>query len=237
MLMTGFSGTQSREYFSALASELQHEPGRIHGVAARRGELDQLVNTACEFARGVRLLELACGIGFWTRHFARVANSVHATDLVPEAVAIARTQVTASNVRFGIQDAGQVSLETANYDKVFAGFLVSHIPRGYLRPFFGQLNEVLQPGTGVMLVDNAHADRTLRPIHSIDAEGNTYERRQLRSVGSEFRILKNYYSDAELVSAAACGSIDMKVERSRYYWLLMYTVGPANNLQKCQFHP
>ena len=213
---------QSREYFAALASELQHEPGRVHGVAARRDELEQLVDTACTFARGARLLELACGIGFWTRHFAGVATSVHATDVEPEAVAIARTRVTAPNVRFDIQDATLLDLSTTGYDKVFAGFLVSHVPRAHLRPLFERLNGSLQPGTAVMLVDNALADRTLRPIHSVDAEENTYERRRLRSGGSEFPVLKNYYSDAEIVRAAAFGGADIAIERGRYYWSLVY---------------
>lgn len=115
--MTDVPSPQSREYFAALASELQHEPGRVHGVASRRDELEQLVDTACTFAHGTRLLELACGIGFWTRHFAGVATSVHATDLEPEAVVIARTRVTAPNVRFDIQDATLLDLSTTGYDK------------------------------------------------------------------------------------------------------------------------
>ena len=117
----------------------------------------------------------------------------------------------------------QLNLSTTGYDKVFAGFLVSHVPRADLRPFFKRLNGSLQPGTPVMLVDNALADRTLRPIHSVDAEGNTYERRSLRSGGSEFCVLKNYYSHAEIVNAVAIGGADVSLERSQHYWSLIYT--------------
>ena len=228
--MTGIACLQSGEYFSALASELQQEPSRIHGVAARQTELGLLVDKARKFAFETRLLELACGVGFWTRHFASVATLVHATDLEPRAVAIARVQVPAPNVRFDVQDAAHLDLETSSYDKVFAGFLISHILRGHLRSFFERLNAALQPGTTVMLVDNALADRTLRPIHSIDAEGNTYERRSLRRNCPEFRVLKNYYSDSELAKAVAAGSMNMMIERGHYYWLIMYVVAYPNSI-------
>ena len=73
-------------YYSARApeyEEIYERPERQRDLVRLRRILTDL--TSCE-----RVLELACGTGFWTRVMARSASAVHAVDASYESVEIAR---------------------------------------------------------------------------------------------------------------------------------------------------
>ena len=63
-------------------------------------------NNGCEERfSNARVLEVACGTGYWTRDLAAVAAFVTAADLTPETLAIAKRRVATTNVEFVIGDA------------------------------------------------------------------------------------------------------------------------------------
>ena len=47
---------------------------------------------------GARVLEIACGTGYWTQFIASVARHVTALDAAPETLAIAEARVPGTNV-------------------------------------------------------------------------------------------------------------------------------------------
>lgn len=209
------------QYYAALATELEHEPWRMHGVAARQRELDALTQDCVDFAAGSRVLEIACGVGFWTKRIASSAVDVCATDISEATIRVARRRVDMPNVRFAIQDARNLGATAFACDRVFGGFFLSHLRRQSLPGFFAGLHRQLRPATAVLFFDNAIADRTLRTVHSIDAAGNTFEWRSLRS--GWYRVLKNCLSDEELKVALQGHAIHVKIARGEFYWALSYS--------------
>ena len=54
---------------------------------------------------GMRVLELGCGTGYFTRELARSGADVIAVDVSPELLEIAKANCSAPNVRYEIQNA------------------------------------------------------------------------------------------------------------------------------------
>ena len=58
---------------------------------------------------GMRVLELGCGTGYFTRELARSRADVIAIDVSPELLEIAKANCSTPNVRYEIQDASALS--------------------------------------------------------------------------------------------------------------------------------
>src|SRR5919108_840112 len=72
-----------------------------------------------------RVLELACGTGWWTERLARHAHELVAIDASPEAIEIARRR--APSVRYVVADLFEWE-PSERYDVVFFSFWISHVP-------------------------------------------------------------------------------------------------------------
>ena len=78
---------------------------RIYAKPERQDELRALEAALPALFEGRRVLEIACGTGWWTPHGAQRAAAWLATDLNPETMAIARTKPLPACVRFATVDA------------------------------------------------------------------------------------------------------------------------------------
>jgi SAM-dependent methyltransferase len=151
-------------------------------------ELAQLGEEIEAFARGRRILELACGTGHWTQFAARTARSVLATDASEPMLTRARARGLPSNVEIARADAFAPPM--GPFDGVFAVFWLSHVPRARLHEFLGKL-----PAGEHLFVDNQDVREGIARTNG--PEPDRYKRRRLRD-GSEHRILKNYFTPDEL---------------------------------------
>lgn len=70
---------------------------------------------------GRRVLELACGTGYWTQFIAAVAARIVAIDAAPETLEIARKRVHQSEVSFLLGDAYRVSSAVGKFDAAMLG--------------------------------------------------------------------------------------------------------------------
>jgi demethylmenaquinone methyltransferase/2-methoxy-6-polyprenyl-1,4-benzoquinol methylase len=77
-------------------------------------------------ARG-RVLELAGGTGFWTRHLARTAEELVVVDASPETLELNRQRVRRPDVRYIVADLFNWQAD-ATYDVVAFTFWLSHVP-------------------------------------------------------------------------------------------------------------
>src|SRR5262249_59774863 len=102
------------------------------------------------------VLEIACGTGLWTGALAAAATAVTAIDAAPEAVDIARSRVTAANVRFEVADVFSWTA-AARFDTVFFAAWLSHVPAGRVEQFWRQLRG-LAAGRGRGLVGDERPD-------------------------------------------------------------------------------
>jgi SAM-dependent methyltransferase len=146
--------------------------------------------------RGLDVLEIACGTGYWTAVIATAARSVVAIDLDPVMVAVAERRLAgAANVRCVVADAYSLEGVGGPFNAAFAHWWWSHVPKSRLRPFLTTLHTRLTPGAFVLFADQLpYAWKARRH----DAEGNILEARTLRS-GAVFEIVKNFPTEPEVV--------------------------------------
>ncbi len=167
---------------------------------------------------GRRVLEVACGTGYWTRLIAEHASSVTACDLSEEVLTLARARQADGRVTFARGDAFAPDEVPGAFDAAFAGFLVSHIRRAELERLLGGLIRRLEPGGRIVLVENRYVEGSNWPITRTDADGNTFQRRRLND-GSEHEVLKNFFSPDELRDVIlAAGGRGPEVTELKHYW-------------------
>ena len=191
----------------------------IYAKPERQADLAILRKQIPERLGGGRILEVACGTGYWTEVIARSAASVTATDLAEEPMQIARAKVYGrGNVVFQTADAYALSEALGRFDAAFAGFWWSHVPRERVADFVRSLHARLEPGAPVLLLDNRSVEGHSTPLVASDAAGNTYQDRRLAD-GSVTRIVKNFPTGDEL---RRCLERDLVYQELDYYWLAEY---------------
>jgi SAM-dependent methyltransferase len=200
------------EYYRRRAGEYE----AIYAKPERQEDLAHLKRVIPQRLRGRRVLEVACGTGYWTAGIAAAAASVTATDLADEPMQIARNKTYPENkVLFRKEDAYRLPADLGRFDGAFVGFLWSHVPRERLGEFVASLYARLDAGARVLIVDNTYVGGASTPLSAPDAAGNTYQERALAD-GSRFRVLKNFPAAGEL-EAHLPGAVS--VTTLKYYWL------------------
>ncbi len=209
---------------AAIYERVFHKPERQADLRAIEAWLPSA------FARR-RVLEIACGTGWWTPHAARDCTHWLATDLNPQTMAVARAKVMPRDtqgrckVEFATADAYDLTstLRGRRFEAAFAGFWWSHIPLLRLRPWLDQLHALLEPGARVVMLDNAFVQTSSTPIHRRDAEGNGYQLRTLDD-GSTHEVVKNFPTRSEAITALGPRARDATWMQLTYYWTLSYTL-------------
>jgi len=211
-------------YYARRAREYE----RIYELPERQADLARLREVLVAFGGGRRLLEVACGTGYWTEVVAPAAASVLATDSVEEVLALARQKgLASSRVSFACADAFDLEAVQGDFDGAFAAFWWSHVRRGNLAEFLGKLHRRLGAGAGVLFFDNRFVVDSSTPVARADETGDTYQERVLAD-GTRFEVLKNFPS-AEEVRTQIVGSSGEAVEvhELEYFWHATYRVGDA----------
>jgi demethylmenaquinone methyltransferase/2-methoxy-6-polyprenyl-1,4-benzoquinol methylase len=207
-------------YYAARASEYD----LVYQKPERQADLARLQSWLPPWFAGLRVLEIACGTGYWTQFIAPQAKEMVALDAAPETMAIARPRVAGHRVEFVQGDAYQIPPELGQFDAAFAGFWFSHIPKSRQREFLLGLKARLQPGAGIVLIDNLFVPGSSSPISETDAEGNTWQLRPLAD-GSTHRVLKNFPDEVELKELVADVGQAPEYTNFGYFWALRFVVG------------
>ncbi len=206
------------DYYRRRAREYE----AIYAKPERQTDLAFLKKYLPERLAGRRVLEVACGTGYWTVLVARTAASIVAVDAAEEPMRIAMSKDYGErNVRFELTDAYALPAELGRFDGALAAFWWSHIPLSRIAGFLASLQARLTPGARVVLVDNRYVEGSSTPISEHDAGGNTYQLRRLAD-GSDNRVLKNFPTEAELRAALAPHACEFSYRALEYYWLIEY---------------
>jgi len=205
-------------YYAARAPEYD----AIYRKPERQKDLRAIEQWLPSRLAGARVLEIACGTGYWTQFIAPVAQHVTALDAAPETLAIAKARVPGSNVEFVVGDAYDPP-RGGSHDAAFAGFWFSHVPRARQRAFLAALNAALRPGARVVMLDNRYVEGSSTPVTEHDADGNGYQARKLAD-GSTHRVLKNFPTEAELRLLVADLGEHPAFTVWDYYWAFEYVV-------------
>lgn len=207
-------------YYAARAAEYE----RIYALPAWQRDLGALRALVASTFRDRRVLEIACGTGYWTAEVARVARSVHAEDVNAEPLALARARALGpATVTFARADAYRMPREPAGFDGGLAALWLSHVDRARMEAFLRAFHARLLPDAVVVMFDERPYATRPAPTARVDAAGNRYEPRRLAS-GARYEIVKNWYAAAELEALLAPWGRDVAHRELDCFWTLTYRV-------------
>jgi SAM-dependent methyltransferase len=212
-------------YYERRAAEYE----KIYDKPERQADLARLRADLPPLFKGERVLEIACGTGYWTPLIAAQAQSVLAVDAVEDVLAIARAkEYPSSNVRFEQVDAYALPAWPEKFSACFAGFWWSHVPLAKLDSFLSNLHQRLEPGARVVFLDNRYVEGSSTPISRRDADGS-YQLRRLAD-GSGHEVLKNFPDAAEMQSHLAPYATEIRFQPYEYYWVATYRIMTGTTL-------
>jgi len=205
-------------YYAQRAAEYE----RIYAKPERQADLAALRARIGKMFAGRRVLELACGTGYWTEVIAAGAAQVTAVDINEEVLQISRTRRYPENrVNFVAGDCYAPPDLGHVHDALFAGFWWSHVPLERMETFMKSATRSVAPGALIVFLDNRYVAGSSTPVSRRDAEGNSYQSRKLDD-GSSHEVLKNFPAEGELIQRASRHGWGANVDLLEHYWLLSW---------------
>ncbi|HEX5437735.1 MAG TPA: class I SAM-dependent methyltransferase [Gemmatimonadaceae bacterium] len=148
-----------------------------------------------------RVLELACGTGWWTEQLMRHADTLTAVDASPEVLALNAERVRSDRVRYVCTDLFAWQPD-ALYDVVFFSFWLSHVPPDRFERFWQLVAASMAPGGRVFLIDSLRTGYSTATNHTLPAAGEVTALRRLND-DREFHVYKIFYQPDELAARLA----------------------------------
>ncbi len=216
--------TESRRlrcYYDQRAAE--YESIYQRGDPIRQAEQSGIAETCRTAFRCRRVLEVACGTGYWTAAYADVASCVLAFDTSLSALEIARAKdMPAGRVRFLEADAWRLEEVEGCFNAGLAAFWASHLPRRNLSAWLDAFHARLEPGASVVLVDNVFFPGIGGDLVVREGCDDTFKRRRLAD-GTEHEVVKNYLSEPELRRLLTPRSEHLHLHVGACFWWARYT--------------
>jgi len=207
-------------YYTRRANEYEG----IYSKPERQEDLRPLKSIIGSIFRDHRVLEIACGTGYWTRYIAESATSIVATDVSKELLDLAISKKYHScSITFQQTDAYSMEKVGDNFNAGFCGFWWSHIPLTRRTQFLEIFHSKLNPGALVVMIDNNYVEGSSTPVSRKDEEGNTYQVRKLKD-GTRYEVLKNFPEESNLHNFFEKVGENIQINNLTYYWLLKYNL-------------
>jgi ubiquinone/menaquinone biosynthesis C-methylase UbiE len=207
-------------YYARRAAEYD----RIYEKPERQSDLAELKSSLSTHFKGLDVLEIACGTGYWTQYIAKSASSILATDFNLEMLDIAaKRDCSGCPVSFKAVDAYKLDRISAHFKAAFAGFFWSHVPLSGRDSLIRTLHSHLVENARVVWIDGRYVEGSSTAIRRLDSAGDTYQIRKL-SDGSQYEVIKNYPSAEELLTEFGPYGHHVEVRLLKYFWLLTYNV-------------
>ena len=116
-----------------------------------------------------------------------------------------------------IVTAAAESVDAGDYTAVFSNW--SHIKREDHDRYLADLRQRAGKDAVLVLLDESYVEGSSTVTARTDAAGNTYQIRT-DAGGQRFELLKNYPSDSYLKKKLAAFGREIRLEKSKYYWLV-----------------
>jgi len=186
-------------------------------IEAQQEELACIAAALKELFSGRRVLEVACGTGYWTEILSGASESVLATDAVEGVLDVARSrEIKRGNVVFRRADAFDLEGVEREFTAGFHFRWISHIHTSELSRFLKTFHGKLRPGAPVAFGDDSMQAKT-----KFDDEGNFYSIRKVKD-GSRFAILKNRPREDDLTKLLGEVATDIRYRCFDHFWLVDY---------------
>lgn len=162
------------------------------------------------------VLELAAGTGIWTAELVKLADKITAIDASPEMIAINQAKVQSDKVEYIEADLFNWQPQQ-QYDMVFFGFWLSHVPPEKLDSFLQTVAAALKPDGYIFMVDSTRLQLSTAIDHVLPDEGTTVERKL--NDGSTYRIVKIFYERQPLEAAFKQAGMNVQAHFTDFYFL------------------
>jgi len=213
-----------KSYYEARANEYDewfYRKGRYnHGdeVNARWAiEAAMVSEQLTVFKMKGHLLEVAPGTGIWTEQLLRVADSITAVDASPQMIAINQNKVRNTKVQYIEADLFQWQPDK-QYDGVFFGFWLSHVPTDRLKSFLQMVASALKPDGKIFFVDSRPEPTMSAREHKLPAPGSQIMKRVLND-GRSYDIIKNFYEPKALEMQFKNAGLQITVDETPNYFI------------------
>ncbi len=210
------------DYYSRRAPE--YEAMWYRDDPARQAEQAAIVSEMRRLFRGRRVLEVACGTGYWTERIADAAEHLVAIDAAPEVLALARGKnLPPDKVEFRLGDAFALETTAGAFNAGLANFWLSHVAKARLEEFLAGFHRRLGAGAVVFLADNVYVPGVGGELVTPPDCADTFKRRTLAD-GSEHLVLKNYFGAGELRRMLSLHGTELSVRIGSCFWWVSYVV-------------
>ncbi len=178
-----------QNYYNRRAQE--YEQIYFRDDPLRQKELDAIAAAMNEAFYRRKVLEVACGTGFWTEKIMDAARAIVAADLSEAMLSIARSKSLASDkVTFLQADAYALETIVGAFDAALANFWFSHIPNARIKKFLEGLHRKLGAVSIIFMSDNVYVPGLGGELVVRPGVEDTFKLRVLAD-GSKHEVLKN----------------------------------------------
>jgi SAM-dependent methyltransferase len=211
-----------KEYYARRSVEYEKIYARSDPI--RQAEQALLAAELKDHLAARRVLEVACGTGYWTRYLVESASSVVAFDVNSEMLSIARgKRLSRDKVAFVAADAHALGSIKGEFDGALLMFWLSHVPRRTTPTFLDELHARLPSGARVFMADNVYIAGIGGELVRGSLGSDTYKIRTL-SDGSAYSVLKNYHTRDELQDLLSPHATDLDIRFGACFWRAKYKV-------------
>lgn len=210
------------EYYNRRAPEYEQIWFRDDPV--RQREQGAIVAEMQRLLRDRRVLEVACGTGFWTQFVAEVAEFICAIDLSQDSLQRAGTKaLPPAKVEFREADAYDLAPVAGSFNAGLANFWFSHIPKSRMDRFLSGFHARLGGGAHIFMADNVYVPGLGGELVRRHGAEDTFKVRRLAD-GSTHEVLKNYYDVEQLKAIFGPRSAALNVHLGECFWWVSYAV-------------
>ncbi|MEZ4732881.1 MAG: class I SAM-dependent methyltransferase [Caldilineaceae bacterium] len=188
-------------------------------------EIETVLAAFDAFALSGDVLELAPGTGIWTQRLLATARTITAVDASPEMITINQARVQSERVTYLLADLFTWQPDR-QYDAIFFGFWLSHVPLERLDAFLGTVAKALRKGGKLFFVDSLHSSSATAVNQPLAVPHEQLTRRILND-GRTFDIVKNFFEPTALAAHCHAAGLAVTVNTTANYFL--YGWGYAHN--------
>jgi demethylmenaquinone methyltransferase/2-methoxy-6-polyprenyl-1,4-benzoquinol methylase len=221
-------------YYRARAHEYDEwwlRKGRYDRGAVLNGQwfadASVVISALKAFAPAGRILELACGSGIWTEKLLSFAAHLTAVDGSREMLDVNAARLRSPLVRYVEGDLFEWK-PGEQFDVVFFGFWLSHVPPERFDEFWKLVRSCLAPGGRVFFVDSRREPTSTAVNHRLPEPDAIVGRRKLND-GREFHVYKIFYEPEGLTNRLRRLGWQFEIRQTDHYFL--YGSGEPNELR------
>jgi ubiquinone/menaquinone biosynthesis C-methylase UbiE len=219
---------EQQEYYNARAAEYDEwwmREGRYDRGATENSiwftEQEEVRSAFAALDWGGDVLELAGGTGIWTEWLASRARQITILDGSLEMIAVNSVRLEAGGFRSKAAYR-QVDLFTwqpeRQYDGLFMGYFLSHVPADRRESFLATVASALRPGGVLGLIDGRRDARSTSPDQPPPGPESDVTMRRLND-GRTFQIVKRFDEPESLAAELDHHGIDAEVRVTAVHFL------------------